>query len=221
MFLVHDESGGYMAKLLRVGFDIDGVLANFVTGFLDLVNRETGSSFVESDWTTYGGATSSGRPEFLTDIQWAAGWAALEKEPCFWAKLDAYPSATEFGKIQNSLESFQFNGYFITRRKNLKTSSISDANALTRIWLEQQGIVDASAIIASSGGNRIQVLKELEIDTYIDDWADQFLLAQEAGIDAYLIDRPYNRHIQTDKRVYSITEYVRRATALKEVAIGA
>jgi hypothetical protein len=92
MFLVHDESGGYMAKLLRVGFDIDGVLANFVTGFLDLVNRETGSSFVEADWTTYGGATSAGRPEFLTDAQWAAGWAALEKEPFFWAKLDAYPA---------------------------------------------------------------------------------------------------------------------------------
>jgi uncharacterized protein len=194
-------------RLLRLGFDIDGVLANFTEGFLSLVNRECGTSFSTSDWITYGSHTA--HPDFLTKEQWDAGWKALGETPNFWATLKPYE--VDFTLLDQQMDTLQYNGYFITRRRDVNVG-MGDSNVQTRMWLENQGVKNYSAVISNKGTNRIEMLKNCEVDAYIDDWGEQFLEASAAGISSYLIDRPYNRHIDTDRRVYSVQEYVSRAT---------
>lgn len=43
-------------------------------------------------------------------------------------------------------------------------------------------------------------------DVLIDDKPDTFLKFQQLGLECFLMDRPYNRHIQTEKRVKNLLE---------------
>lgn len=55
-------------------------------------------------------------------------------------------------------------------------------------------------------------------DMFIDDKVENFVALEEAGVDVYLLDRPWNHHLETDRRIYSLEEFVekvRRASLQK------
>lgn len=199
-------------RLPRIAFDVDGVFADFTTGFMTLINEKFGTNFVWQQWKDYWdpivGSTS--KHPLFTQEQWDYAWQQLAVTPFFWAHLPAI-EGVNFDQIELEMATFQYNGYFVTRRRDLDTVELGDSNALTRIFFENHGINNASAIISSLTKNRISVLKEISADAYLDDWADQMLEAREAGLNAYLIDRPHNQWLDTPYRVFSIHEYVNKA----------
>jgi uncharacterized HAD superfamily protein len=200
-------------RLPRLGFDVDGVFADFCTGFMSIINEKFGTSIKHDDWQSYWDPIEgkSDKPIF-TQEQWDYAWATLIKTPYWWAHLPAYADV-DFQKIEDQMATFKFNGYFITRRRDLQTKELGDSNALTRLFFENHGLVSYSAVISHLERNRIQALKEIAIDAYLDDWGEQWQLARDAGINAYLIDRPYNRDIDTPFRVKSVHEFIRCAVA--------
>lgn len=198
-------------RMLRLGFDIDGVLANFVNGFLGLVNVACCKNYQPGDWTDYGGKDG---PAFMLPEQWHKGWAYVSKTPDFWARLEPLPG-TDFDLLDRQMDAMEYHGFFFTKRMNLDQASegVQDAAWQTRTWLNMQGLNNYTSLTCTKSGDRVAQLKAMEIDAYIDDWGDQFLKVLDAGIDAYLIDRPYNREVITDKRVTSVHEFVSRAIA--------
>jgi uncharacterized HAD superfamily protein len=205
-------------RLPRLAFDVDGVFANFQQGFLDLVNARFGTTITTDQWTQYLDiiGPNAACPIF-TKEQWDYGWEKLKITPFFWANLKPFPNV-DWDQLELDMATFQFNGYFITKRCDLNTQELGDSNALTRIFFEKYGIENATAIISCLGKNRIALLKELAVDAYIDDWGEQFLEAREAGINAFLLNQPFNQHVDTPYRVYSIQEYVDRAMGRPSLA---
>jgi hypothetical protein len=195
-------------RLPRVAFDVDGVVADFSTGFMGLVNKKFGTNFVRDQWISYWDPIlgKSDNPLF-TQEQWDYGWEELVKTPFFWANLSAYQDV-DFLTLDMEMATFQYNGYFVTRRRDLETHELGDSNAQTRIFLENHGLKNFCSVISSLKKDRIEVLKLIGADAYIDDWGEQFLEAREAGLNAYLIDRPHNQEVDTPFRVKTVHEYV-------------
>lgn len=56
--------------------------------------------------------------------------------------------------------------------------------------------------------NKVEFLRNLQIDVYIDDHPEVVSLARDSGIEAYLINRPYNSEylIDNDFRINSLWE---------------
>lgn len=44
-------------------------------------------------------------------------------------------------------------------------------------------------------------------DIMIDDYEKNFVQMSKVGVDTWLLDQPWNQHVQTDKRVFSLEEF--------------
>lgn len=178
-------------RRVALAFDIDGVFANFAQAFINLVNEKFDTHITFEEWDTYGSPTAHG-PCF-TDEQWRYGWDTFLNTPRFWFNLEAFEPYTM--KLLGELASYgEVLLYFTTRRRDLTAGEPHerDCRLLTKWWLNKYGITDAQAVIAG-WQNRVDLLKQLEIDAYIDDYAPQVEQCMAAGINTYLINRPWNR----------------------------
>lgn len=194
-------------KIPRLAFDVDGVLARFMQGFMTLLNSHFNTNFNPSQVTEY---HPIGDGKLLTKEQWDTGFSLMKQTPFFWANLKPYDQEV-FADINVDMMNFTFNGYFVTRRTNMDVGGICDANALTRIWLENVGLSDYTSVIAMENTSRVDILRAMEVDAYVDDWGEQFLDCRQAGIRSYLIDRTWNQHIDTPYRVYNVRQFIDRA----------
>jgi uncharacterized HAD superfamily protein len=192
----------------RLAFDMDGVVANFAAGFLSLVNQRFQLTLSYDQWRSYDPVMDG----LMTQEQWDAGWEMLRSTPLFWAHLPCFRS-TPFNSINEDMRNFVYNGYFVTRRQDtdLAESGPQDSNIQSRIWLEQNGITEASSIIAVHHSDRINLLKAIGVDAYVDDYPEQFLACRAAGIRAYLIDRPWNQGVDTPYRVFTLQQFIDRS----------
>jgi hypothetical protein len=105
-------------------------------------------------------------------------------------------------------------GYFVSMRPH--TNSLgSDARFCTRIWLEGFGIHSAQGVIVGTDFNRTRLLKSLGCNAHLDDQANHIDALTKAGMNAYLLDRPWNQHYKIDPehRVCSIDQFLERAVA--------
>jgi uncharacterized HAD superfamily protein len=193
-------------KIPRLAFDIDGVLARFMQAFMVLLNNNFKTNFHPSQVTEY---HPIGAGKLMSKELWDAGFSLMKQTPFFWAKLKPFDPEL-FADINLDMLNYAFNGYFVTRRANMEAGDICDANTLTRIWLENVGLQAYTSVIAMEHTPRVDILKAMEVDAYIDDWGEQFLECREAGIRAYLMDRPWNQHIDSPYRVYNIRQFVDR-----------
>lgn len=201
-----------MTRIPRLAFDVDGVFADFQLGFMTMIDLRFGTDYRNRlpEWVEYGSPSQHVAPFHKEHWDW--GWKQLEFQPLFWAELPAYPEV-DFQRLDIEMGTFVYNAYFITRRINLTTRELGDSNAQTRMWFENHGIHNSSAIVSSHySANRLDVLKAFQADAYLDDHAGQFLEARANGIAAYLIDRPYNQDVDTPYRVKTVHEFVARAT---------
>jgi uncharacterized HAD superfamily protein len=199
-------------RLPRLAFDIDGVLASFQGLFLDSMNRVCGTSYEIKDWVKY---DLAGNP--FTKEQFDAAWKEVLVTPNAWRILEPCGDI-DFYEINTEMGMAIYNGYFVTKRRDLEETDYNhgykhmrDANYLTRMWLEDHGIKNYTSVISTASTVRVDMLKLIEADAYIDDWGEQFLKCRAAGINAYLIDRPYNQDIDTHYRVYSVEEFIDKA----------
>jgi hypothetical protein len=208
-------------KIPRIAFDVDGVLAKFMNGFMSLLNSKFHTEFNPSQVNEY---HPIGDGKLLTKEQWDTSWSLMKQTPFFWANLKPYDPGL-FPDINVDMLNFTFNGYFVTRRSNLEIGAIQDSNALTRIWLENVGLSEYTSVVAVESAQRLDILRAMEVDAYIDDWGEQFLDCRSAGIRAYLMDRPWNQHVDTPYRVYNVRQFVDRVLGRTEditslVALG-
>lgn len=175
---------------LRVGFDLDGVVYDFV----DSVRRYL--------------LTHGWRPEQMPDAQnWEffLDWGMELREflsVCH-AGVDhgtIFATGTPLPGALDAARKIAAAGHeihIITDR----TFGTGDASAdATRSWLREVEFPYTTLTISADKAC-------VPTDVYIDDRDINFLALLEAGIDAYLIDRPWNRHVSTDRRLASVAEY--------------
>ena len=185
----------------RVGCDVDGVLACFVTGFADRLAEIAGDKVVNGavlrqlakdtaafptvwDWPQLHGYTND-------DVR--AAWESVEQDDTFWQNLPVIePEAVE---LLNALAMDGHEVYFLTARLGIK------AKWQTEQWLLAHGMLMPTVIITEQ---KAPVAKALELDCYIDDKLSNVNLVMRSAraghsyTRVYIKDRLHNRKPITD-----------------------
>jgi uncharacterized HAD superfamily protein len=201
---------------MRLGIDVDGVLADFNNSFIDRVVQVCKRDlfplrpFEIPTWDYpqhYG----------YTDAEIERVWADIKKDPFFWETLPTYPeTAQALHDLQKRATMFRDEIYFITSREG-KWPKIQ-----TERWLRAKNILNISTqdefrptvLVSSDKG---ACADALELDFYIDDkWSNCTDVAMNRSTGVYMVDRPWNREYHS-KNVWKISIVPTVLDMLKEL----
>lgn len=137
---------------LKVGFDIDGVLADFKSGF-----RAVAQELIPGTASQPSAALS---PADITRV-----WERIARIPNWWATLKPYEPA-EIRRLYDSVRAHRWELVFVTNRP---PSGGDTVQLQTQWWLEQYGFLMPAVITVP--GSRGDVANALRLDLMIDDQA--------------------------------------------------
>ena len=190
---------------MKIGFDVDGVLALFTPTYHKLVVGTSGRNLFEPDddknppcWNT---------PELrgYTKKEMSGVWSAITSSRDFWLHLPETPDSSTLRMCILDLQRFH-DIYFVTNRPGI------DSKWQTEQWLMLHlGIERPTVLISSMKG---LVAKSLKFDCYLDDNLDNandvvlMTLATDrpVGVEGpttrtYLLNKSYNQDRLCDSRV--------------------
>lgn len=169
---------------MRVGFDVDGLLADFNVGFINALNQEVGTQVVCSNYLP---KVWDYAPLFYTDDVIRATWEHIKSPHTqFWARLPVCWFAERCAAALWSLYG-EHDVYFITARPG------ASAKAQTESWLREHfKLSNPTVLISSQKGLAAAVLG---LDVYVDDNLDNITAVQNQSprTQALLYDYAYNR----------------------------
>ena len=135
--------------MLRLGLDVDGVLADFRAAFHALAASELGRRDVESE-------LSRGDIERL--------WKAVARASNWWLNLGAYEPA-QVGRLYALSRAHRWEVFFMTSRPPSAGDSVQ---LQTQVWLENCGFYLPSVMTAPAGA-RGELARALRLDLVVDD----------------------------------------------------
>jgi hypothetical protein len=138
--------------MLRLGLDLDGVVADFRTAFAALAHRELG------------GAPAGEVEAELSKREVERLWKAVARTPNWWLDLPAY-EPDQVARLYGLARAGRWEVFFMTSRP----ASAGDAVQLqTQVWLERHGFYLPSVLTAPAGA-RGELARSLRIDLVVDD----------------------------------------------------
>lgn len=171
---------------MRIGFDIDGVLANFFTAYeKQVIEKANGLDLFGQNKYPHNLPPTWNWPEHYgyDDGVVSKVWAYIKDNPMFWDTLEVLPAldlVVDMDYVSNDL-------YFITDRPG------QGAQAVTANWLASELGFIPSTIISRKGKGL--AANALDLDLYIDDKVENVLDCQEKAPSCrtYLAPQyPYN-----------------------------
>jgi len=173
-----------MAKNLKVMFDIDGVLADFVLGFTDRACLKYGTpaerTVEHKVWDLFPGLDKK-----MID----AIWRDLEKDDShFWDSLEKLPSLVEEQYLWHLCGRDGVEVYFVTNRHT------RTAHDQTQRWLATTFGIPGANVICVGAQSKGNMAKALEADFAIDDKLGNavYMYYESPKTKVYLLERPYN-----------------------------
>jgi uncharacterized HAD superfamily protein len=168
---------------LKIGIDVDGVVANFNKGYIKLLNSlHNRTADVEYAPQTWNYESELG---FSTQ-EVSEAWQYISKSARFWMELEPTPDAEEF--LASLPNTHQY--IFITSRPGV------NAAEQTAFWLSHHGMPGRFGVeVSSEKGDKCL---EHSVDLYLDDKGENILdvLAKSPKTTPYLLACPYNQHVQ-------------------------
>lgn len=175
---------------MRIGFDVDGVLASFVPAYQELFVALTGVNlFLPGDdvdppcwdWPELRGYTAE---------QTRMVWEHIKLNPTFWEDLGTLPGLRELRSVLRDLEQ-RHDVYYITSRTGVSVKRQTEA------WLGSYLPYTRRHPTVLIAGHRVKgsIAKALRLDVYVDDnWENAQDCACESPLTrTYLLNAAYNR----------------------------
>lgn len=163
-----DRRQSYLNSI-RIGLDIDGVLADFSKKLLG---------------------------DYAEDVlHWndpivRGLYGSIKKDADFWLSLPVLTPSSEL--------NFEPAAYVTSR---------SIGTEVTQKWLNDNGFPVATLVSVGHEESKVQTLKDLRIDVFVDDKFENFREINNAGIFCYLFDAPHNRKYNVGhKRISSLKD---------------
>lgn len=187
---------------MRIGFDIDGVLADFCTAYEREVVAAAGGVNLFKPWALKEGPVTWNWPEhfgYTREIV-SAVWKKIKESNDFWYGLSAMPEMELFAQWHD-WAYMKHEIYFVTARPG------REVKHQTEEWLYRHLGFTPTVLISSEKGS---ICSALNLDYYIDDKAENVadVVAKSSTTQAYLLDRAYNRHMTTGIRIASLEEFL-------------
>lgn len=192
-------------KTQTIVFDIDGVLADFISGFYSVAKgldmNVTFDPTQPRSWDTYPGL----KAEEVTKV-----WAFIAKNPTFWAGLPVMCNTEEIARLHHLNEHHRV--YFATNRKT--PGALRATHDFLHLHLSPSPLQGDFNVIATH--RKGEFCKVVEADYYIDDKSENVDCAiwmTDGKTKAYVIDRPYNTgpyapHSSKARRVQSVLQFI-------------
>jgi len=154
---------------LRIGFDIDGVLADFSSAFHEVEVRLFGRGKPiqpelpeEAEEKQSGQAPGAGSVD-VTRQRSEAIWNVIRSTPGFWTLLKPL-DPTAVRRIRDDMIRHRWEVFFITQRPETAGETVQRQ---TQRWLLAQGFDVPSVLVI--GGSRGAAAKALRLDYHVDD----------------------------------------------------
>jgi len=182
-------------RKFEVGIDIDDVVAQWYDdSHARCVQAGITNGVTPKTWRPY--------EEYgCTDQEW---YDVLNQ-----ALLDGY--LLEMGACPGALDALRalwLGGHgihFVTARGFFQQGDLIREH--TKIWLDILGIAYDSLTFTQDKG---EAAVDLALDVFIDDHIRNYDKVEEAGVNAYLVDRPWNQPPDHRRRVSGLDEFARR-----------
>ena len=179
-----------------VGLDLDGVIFNFTKAFVEHVawcrpDIDCGDPEVEAPAWDWFMAWPMTREEFLAEMT-----CAVDHMELFWT-AELYEPDTGW-QVQRLQEAGHY-VHIVTHR--FSGSAPNSSEAATYWALSRNGVRYDEITIAK---DKTSVLT----DWFIEDNVDNYEALRLAGVNAFLIDRPYNQHQRYAHRVKTLEQFV-------------
>jgi 5'(3')-deoxyribonucleotidase len=191
---------------MRVGFDVDGVLADFNGAFISRIERLTGRKLfaAEDEWNP----PCWDYPEMrgYTREELRAVWKSIHTDPAFWQQLSPLHGAHTLATYLPRLAEHDL--YFITHRSGVA------AKAQTERWLYRhlqyhtcRAAIWPTVLLT---GDKGATVRALELDVYIDDKLDNAVdcCVRSPTTRTYLLNREYSQGHTTARRVASVMDLI-------------
>lgn len=193
---------------MKVVFDVDGVLTDFVAGFTNLL----AACAVELKAPPFVPHTNAEQQSWDFDAQpdvLALAWQIV-RDTYFWQKLKPLIGLREFYLI-NELRA-DYDVYFLTSRPGKR------AKQQTERWLKNYGVNNPTVIVVSSPTDKLDVLSGLDpVDFLIEDHPQLIVRVDELKLVNNLFVRlwPYNEEVKLSDRVVGVTSVESFIEAIK------
>lgn len=204
-----------MAKKIRLGLDLDGVLFDFNTAFCQLLEREyvVKMPVVGHDWPTEWDYPTLGG--FIDPKQDRQTWSGIcgGKFPGFWAGLPLYSWSTH---LMHTGTTIAQETYFITSRcgpHRLAESTQALHNLTDKVIMQFKSAWRPTLPVlpVDSHTDKLPIINALRLTHYMDDRFDTMILAGTRCVNTKLAlwDQPWNRHadIPGVERLTSVEEF--------------
>ena len=182
---------------MKIMIDMDDVLTNFNKAFLDMAGEMFGTprDIEIENWDFWKSV-----PGLSLEMEEKV-WERITGTENFYETLPVYASRKDLDRLNHVLVDGRHEVYFVTSRFPVKGRSVQ---AQSQEWLRKYLDTNVSVIVNSSKG---ELCRLIGIDYAIDDAPHHVENLIGHGITTYIIDWPYNRHIDHRFRVSTLGEF--------------
>ena len=185
---------------MTVGLDIDGVLADFITPFLQMLGERTGSGPIDPASIT---DPNFMQHPFVTSEIIAECMEVASYDPEFWRALDPLLSPTQWQALDQVSRDHEI--VFITHRW---VRDSYDINQVTCEWLRRHGV--SKPLVYFTQEKKSQLVQKLDIEIFVDDRHENCEdVATQTDAVVFMPHRPYNHkfHHPKVRRIHELDEF--------------
>lgn len=191
---------------MRIGIDVDGVLANFIRAYESLIVEVNGRDLFPARWPDVLPPCWDW-PQFYgyTGEEIKAAWTVIKASPDFWLNLEIIPGARGFLQSVRAHAEQGAEIYFITDRPGIATQQ------QTSQWLHIFTGMRPSVIVSGQKGD---IAAALKLDYYLDDKLENVIDVQKKSptTTVRLLNFPYNKNrgklkVAPSSRVDTLAEF--------------
>jgi uncharacterized HAD superfamily protein len=184
---------------MTVGLDIDGVVADFITPFLKLLETRSGSGCIDPASIT---DPNFMQHPFLTKELIAECMETASYDPQFWRAMTPLLTADQWQTLERMSREHEV--VFVTHRWVRDTY---DIHTITCDWLRSRGLT--RPVVHFTQENKSALIRSLKVKLFVDDRHENCAdVADETNALVFMPNRPYNQAFTHPKvqRIHALDE---------------